>query len=74
MVARRPVTSRSAISKDAGAIAPGKRADVVLLNANPLTDVRNVHDISAVILRGRALNRAALDHTLADAVRFAATQ
>jgi imidazolonepropionase-like amidohydrolase len=61
-------------SLDAGAIATGKRADLVLLNANPLADIRNVHDIGAVIVRSRAFNRAALDRTLADAVRLAATQ
>jgi imidazolonepropionase-like amidohydrolase len=61
-------------SLDAGAVAPGKRADLVLLNANPLADIRNVHDIHAVVLRGRVLNRAALDRALADAVRLAATQ
>jgi hypothetical protein len=61
-------------SSDAGVIEPGKRADLVLLNANPLTDIRNVHEISAVILRGRVLDRSALDRALADAVRLAATQ
>ncbi len=61
-------------SLDAGVVAPGKRADLVLLNANPLDDVRNAHDISAVVLRGRVLDRAALDRELAAAVKLAATQ
>lgn len=61
-------------SLNAGAVAPGKRADLVLLNGNPLTDIRNAHDIHAVVLRGRVLNRAALDRALADAVKLAATQ
>jgi imidazolonepropionase-like amidohydrolase len=61
-------------SLQAGAVAPGKRADLVLLNANPLADIRNAHDINAVVLRGRVLNRAALDRMLADAIRLAATQ
>ncbi len=61
-------------SADAGAVAAGKRADLVLLNANPLADIRNAHDIHAVVLRGRVLDRAALDRTLADAARLAATQ
>jgi|SRR5712671_4374567 len=59
---------------DAGLVAPGKRADLVLLNANPLADIRNAHDIHAVVLRGRVLNRTALDRALADAVRLAATE
>jgi imidazolonepropionase-like amidohydrolase len=58
-------------SLQAGAVAPGKRADLVLLNANPLADIRNAHDIHAVVLRGRLLNRAALDRTLSAAVRLA---
>lgn len=61
-------------SLQAGAVAAGKRADLVLLNANPLADIRNAHDINAVILRGRVLNRAALDRALADAVRLAEAQ
>jgi imidazolonepropionase-like amidohydrolase len=61
-------------SLDAGAVAPGKRADLVLLNGNPITDIRNAHDIHAVVLRGRVLNRVALDRALADAVKLAATQ
>jgi imidazolonepropionase-like amidohydrolase len=61
-------------SLQAGAVAPGKRADLVLLNANPLADIRNAHDINAVVLRGRVLNRAALDRMLADAIRLAATE
>jgi imidazolonepropionase-like amidohydrolase len=59
-------------SLEAGEVAAGKRADLVLLNANPLADIRNAHDIHAVVLRGRVLNRAALDRTLADAAARAA--
>jgi len=61
-------------SLNAGAVAAGKRADLVLLNGNPLADIRNAHDIHAVVLRGRVLNRAALDRALADAVKLAETQ
>jgi len=61
-------------SLGAGSIAAGKRADLVLLNANPLADIRNAHDINAVVLRGRVFNRATLDRVLADAIRLAATQ
>jgi imidazolonepropionase-like amidohydrolase len=57
---------------NAGAIAAGKRADLVLLNANPLSDIKSVHDINTVVLRGRVLNRSALDRTLADAIASAA--
>ena len=56
-----------------GSIAVGKRADLVLLDANPLTDVANVRRIRAVVLGGRLLDRTALETLLAQA-RAAATQ
>jgi len=39
-----------------GTIEPGKLADMVLLYANPLDDIRNTRKISVVVLRGRLLN------------------
>jgi imidazolonepropionase-like amidohydrolase len=52
--------------KDAsGTIEPGKRADLVLLSANPLTDIANVEKIEGVIVRGRWLPRIELDARLA---------
>lgn len=40
-----------------GAVAPGRVADIVLLDANPLGDIRNTTRIRAVVLRGRILAR-----------------
>jgi imidazolonepropionase-like amidohydrolase len=37
----------------AGTVAPGKLADLVLLDANPLIDIGNTRRISAVIANGR---------------------
>jgi hypothetical protein len=39
--------------KDMGTIETGKLADLVLLNANPLDDIRNTRQIRTVVLRGR---------------------
>jgi len=39
--------------QDMGTLEPGKLADLVLLDANPLDDIRNTRKISAVVLRGR---------------------
>jgi len=44
-----------------GTVAAGKVADLVLLDADPLADIRNTQRIAAVVLRGRRLDRAALD-------------
>jgi imidazolonepropionase-like amidohydrolase len=54
-----------------GTIEVGKEADLVLLDANPLEDIRNTRRIQAVVLRGRALDRTALDDLL-EAVRAGA--
>jgi imidazolonepropionase-like amidohydrolase len=48
-----------------GTIQKGKTADLVLLDANPLEDIRNTQKIAAVIVNGRYLSRAVLDKMLA---------
>jgi imidazolonepropionase-like amidohydrolase len=48
-----------------GTIETGKRADLVLLKANPLTDIRNVSKIEGVMVRGKWFSRTDLDERLA---------
>src|SRR4051794_14966955 len=43
-------------SDRAGMVKVGQRADLVLLNANPLDDIRNARDIAGVIVGGRWLS------------------
>ncbi|TXH03427.1 MAG: hypothetical protein E6R07_11245 [Nevskiaceae bacterium] len=57
---------------DTGVIAPGARADLVLLDADPRADIRNTRRIDAVILDGRLLQRAALQALLDQAAEAAA--
>ncbi len=47
-----------------GTITVGRSADLVLLDADPLADIRNTRRIRAVVLGGRLLDRAALDALL----------
>ncbi len=57
--------------KTQGTIEPGKAADLLLLDANPLEDIHNTQKIRALIVRGNVLDRAALDGLLSSARKFA---
>jgi hypothetical protein len=51
-------------TSELGTVDSGKLADLVLLDANPLDDIRNTRRISAVVLDGRYMDRDALDGLL----------
>jgi len=52
-----------------GSVDVGKRADLVLLDADPTRDIHNARRINALVLDGRLLRRADLDALLEDAAR-----
>ena len=52
------------IADASGSITVGKRADLVLLDADPTRDIHNSERIRAVVLDGRLLQRADLDGLL----------
>ena len=43
------------IQQQLGTIAAGKQADLLVLTANPLTDIRNTRQIDSVWIAGRRL-------------------
>jgi imidazolonepropionase-like amidohydrolase len=57
-----------------GTIEVGKRADLILLDANPLLDIRNVTQIADVVVRGKLVTRPAIDKILVSHRRPAGVQ
>ncbi len=53
------------LEQEQGTLAAGRRADLVLLEADPLADIRNTRRIAAVVKAGVLHDRAALDALLA---------
>ena len=63
-------TGTSAVAKflgsNTGVVAVGKEADLILLDANPLEDIRNSRRIHGVMLRGQWLPASELEQRLAN--------
>jgi imidazolonepropionase-like amidohydrolase len=47
-----------------GTVDTGKLADLIVLDANPLADIRNTQKIRAVVANGRLYRRSDLDQLL----------
>jgi imidazolonepropionase-like amidohydrolase len=48
-------------SNELGSIRPGRLADLVILDGDPVTDIRNLRRVDGVVSRGRFLK---IDHLL----------
>jgi imidazolonepropionase-like amidohydrolase len=59
---------------DYGSVQPGRVADLVLLEANPLSDIRDTRPIVGVVADGRHLSAVDLDQLRARLRRVAATR
>jgi imidazolonepropionase-like amidohydrolase len=51
-------------SKKYGTIGSGKYADLLVLDENPLQDIHATQKINAVVIKGKLLDRKALDNLL----------
>jgi imidazolonepropionase-like amidohydrolase len=51
---------------ETGTVATGKRADLLLLDANPLQDIANAHKIAGVMANGRWMPRTEIERMLAE--------
>lgn len=56
------------LEKEMGAVQPGMRADLLLLNDNPLDAISHTRNIATVISRGRVMSRQYLQDKLREAV------
>ncbi len=52
------------IGDTVGTVAVGKNADLVLLDANPMTDIKNTRKISGVLAGGNWFSKTAIDQSL----------
>ena len=48
------------LDKETGTIEAGKRADLILVDGNPLADIRDLRRVSRVVVNGRMYDPAKL--------------
>jgi imidazolonepropionase-like amidohydrolase len=75
MAALKASTSEPAafLGTNTGRIAPNHKADLAILDANPLHDIKNTQHLSGVVARGRYLNTAAREQILREVEQTAAS-
>ncbi|MBP6456971.1 MAG: amidohydrolase family protein, partial [Chitinophagaceae bacterium] len=54
------------IDKQIGSIETGKYADLILLDKNPITDIKNTRKIAGVFVNGNWIDKNKLNFMLAD--------
>jgi imidazolonepropionase-like amidohydrolase len=54
------------IDSEVGTVEVGKRADLILLDANPLNDLKNTRKIAGVFINGKWLNQTTINASLLD--------
>ncbi len=52
------------LDQDSGSIEPGKRADLILVDGDPVSDIKNLRRVSRVITNGRAFDSKKLGQTV----------
>jgi imidazolonepropionase-like amidohydrolase len=65
----RNVATYFGTERETGTIEKGKRADLILLEADPLADIRNTTRRSGVMVRGRWLSQAEIERRLAEVAK-----
>ena len=48
------------LENEVGTIEPAKRADIIILDANPLDNISNIRKVSSVVAQGRLFDSARL--------------
>jgi imidazolonepropionase-like amidohydrolase len=51
------------MDRDIGSLEPGKLADLVVIDGNPLQDIRQSEKVSRVMVNGRLYDAATLNET-----------
>jgi len=62
------------MNKDRGVIAPGKLADMILVDGDPTKNIRDINNITTVIKSGKVYDPAAIEKALGIAPRGTAPQ
>ena len=57
------------VNKDYGVIAPGKIANMILVNGDPIKNLHDINSVTTVIKNGRVYDPAAIESALGIAPR-----